>query len=190
MSHELLTQLLGAALNLAIAFCIVRFVYYPVTQDRRYILIFLTFSGVTYFILGLLISANLGIGVGFGLFAIFSVLRYRTDTIPVREMTYLFVLIALAVINSILASHGDFTRILVCNGIIMGLLFILEKGWGLHSRPSQEIIYDRIELILPENREQLLADLEKRTGRPIQHVHIGRIDFIRDRTELVVSYKA
>ena len=189
MSSELSIQLTGALLNLAVAFCIVRFAYYPVTQDRRYILSFLIFSTVTYFVLGLLVSANLGIGVGFGLFAIFSVLRYRTDSIPVREMTYLFVLIALGVMNSVLSAQADFVKILVCNGVVVGLLLILEKGWGLHSRPSQEIIYDRIEFILPENRDKLLADLEKRTGRPIHHIHVGRIDFIRDRTELVVSYK-
>ncbi|MCY4595762.1 MAG: DUF4956 domain-containing protein [Bryobacterales bacterium] len=188
MHPELLTHLAGAGFNLAVALLVVRLIYYPSTQDKQYVLTFLTFSTVTYFVLGLLTSVDLSIGVGFGLFAIFSVLRYRTDTIAAREMTYLFVLIAVAVMNSVLASNGDFTRMMVSNGIIVALLFVLENEWGFHFEASKGITYDKLELVVPDRRDLLLADLRERTGLPVRHVNVGRMDFVRDTAEIVLFY--
>ena len=122
--------ILGAGFNLAIAFLIVRFIYYPRTRDKNYVFTFLAFNTVIYFVLGLLTSIELSIGVGFGLFALFSVLRYRADEIPIREMTYLFIVIALPVINSALTSNGDFIKVMIANTVMVVLLFVLEKGWG------------------------------------------------------------
>lgn len=182
--------LLGAGLNLAVAFAIVRFVYYPVTQDRQHIFTFLAFNTVIYFVLGLLTSVELSIGVGFGLFAIFSVLRYRTEEIPIREMTYLFIIIALPVMNSVLAANGDFLPVLVANGVIVALLYVFEKGWGFHFAASQKVTYERIDLTTPANRERLLADLRERTGLPVTRVEVGRLDFSRDTVELKLYYEA
>ena len=113
MSNELLYFILGAGLNLLVALLVVRFVYYPATQDKTYVFTFLAFNTVIYFVLGLLTSANLSVGVGFGLFAIFSVLRYRTDEMPIREMTYLFILIALPVMNSVMISEAKVAMLFV-----------------------------------------------------------------------------
>ncbi|MGW8370348.1 MAG: DUF4956 domain-containing protein, partial [Gammaproteobacteria bacterium] len=128
LSSDLTSYLLGAGLNLIVALLIVRFIYYPVTQDRQYVLTYVTFSTITYFVLGLLTSVDLSIGVGFGLFAIFSVLRYRTDEMPAREMTYLFVFIALAIMNSVLISNNDMAKMAASNLLVMAVLFVLEKG--------------------------------------------------------------
>jgi len=104
--------ILGCVFNLVVAWLIVRFIYYPVKQNKNYVFTFVAFNTTIYFVLSLLSRADLSIGVGFGLFAIFSVLRYRTDPMPTREMTYLFVIIALPVMNSILMNEGSWAEVL------------------------------------------------------------------------------
>lgn len=189
MSTELTNLLLGAGLNLAIALVIVRFIYYPETQNKNYVFTFLAFNTVIYFVLGLLTSVSLSIGVGFGLFAIFSVLRYRTDEIPIREMTYLFIIIALPVMNSILITNGDVAQLLAANGVVVVLLYVLEKEWGFHYEASRKITYERIDLITPANYELLLADVRTRTGLPVTRVVVGRIDFSRDTAEIQMFFE-
>jgi Domain of unknown function (DUF4956) len=189
MSTDLLNLVMGAGLNLAVALVIVRFIYYPRTQDRNYVFSFLAFNTVIYFVLGLLTSVELSIGVGFGLFAIFSVLRYRTEETPIREMTYLFVLIALPVMNAVLMpSNANLAQLLFANGAVVALLFVLERGWGFRFEASSRVIYERIELIRPERRAELLADLRARTGLPVRRVAVGRMDFLRDSAEITLYY--
>jgi len=181
--------ILGAGFNLAIAFLIVRFIYYPRTRDKNYVFTFLAFNTVIYFVLGLLTSIELSIGVGFGLFALFSVLRYRADEIPIREMTYLFIVIALPVINSALTSNGDFIKVMIANTVMVVLLFVLEKGWGFRFEVSKRITYEKIELVTPDKRELLLDDLRKRTGLPVRLAQVGRIDFVKDTAEIMIYYE-
>ena len=188
MSAELVRYMGGAALNLVIALLIVRFIYYPVTQDKRYVLTFITFSTITYFVLGLLTSVDLSIGVGFGLFAIFSVLRYRTDEMPPREMTYLFVFIALPIMNSVLMEDGEVGQLLASNAFVVVVLFLLEKGWGFRFEESRRVVYDRIELVAPQRRDELIADLTARTGLAIKSVEVRRLDLLRDVAELRITY--
>lgn len=188
LSADLVPYLAGAALNLFIALLIVRFIYYPVTQDQRYVLTFVVFSTITYFVLGLLTSVDLSIGVGFGLFAIFSILRYRTDEMPPREMTYLFVFIALPIMNSVLMADGEVYKLIASNGFVIVVLFVLEKGWGFRFEESKRITYDRVELVTPERREELLADLKSRTGLDITSVEVRRLDLLRDVAELRITY--
>ncbi|MCB0163939.1 MAG: DUF4956 domain-containing protein [Anaerolineae bacterium] len=188
MFTELTSFILGAGLNLAVALLIVRFIYYPTTQDKNYVFTFLAFNTTIYFVLGLLTSVEVSVGIGFGLFAIFSVLRYRTDEMPTREMTYLFIIIALPVMNAMLASSDSLVKLLIANGAVVTLLYVLERGWGFHFEASKKITYENIALIAPAYRTQLLADLQERTGLPIKRVEIGRIDFLRDTAELKVYY--
>jgi hypothetical protein len=188
MLNELTDFILGAGFNLAVALLIVRFIYYPFTQNKNYVFTFLAFSTIIYFVLGLFTSIDLSVGVGFGLFAIFSVLRYRTDEMPIREMTYLFIIIALPVMNSILMSNGDLMKLLVANGVIVALLYVLEKEWGFHFEASKKITYEKIDLITPANQDYLLADLRQRTGLPVKRVEIGRLDFLRDTAEIRIYY--
>lgn len=188
MFNELTDFILGAGLNLAVALIIVRFIYYPLTQNKNYVFTYLAFSTIIYFVLGLFTSTDLSVGVGFGLFAIFSVLRYRTDEMPIREMTYLFIIIALPVMNSILMSNGDLMKLLAANGMIVALLYILEKEWGFHFESSKKITYEKIDLITPVNQDELLVDLRQRTGLPIKRVEIGRLNFLRDTAELKIYY--
>jgi len=180
--------ILNFGFNFLVAFVIVRFIYYPLKHNKNYVFTFLAFNTVIYFVLSLLTSVDLSIGVGFGLFAIFSVLRYRTDPMPTREMTYLFVIIALPVMNSVLLNGGNYMELATANALVVAVLFVLERGWGFHYDASKRITYERIDLIRPEKREQLLADLQQRTGLTITRVEVGRINFLRDTAELKIYY--
>ncbi len=103
-------------------------------------------------------------------------------------MTYLFVVIALPVMNSVLSAQADFMRLLIANGLIVLVLFVLEKEWGFHFQATRKISYEKNELITPINRDRLLADLRERTGLVINHGTVGRIDFLHDSAELVIHY--
>jgi hypothetical protein len=179
----------GALINFAVALVIVRYIYHPLTPNRGYAFTFLAFNPTIYFLLGLMGSIELTVGVGFGLFAIFSVLRYRTEEMPIREMTYLFILIAMPVMNSVLATGGEFFKVAIADLAIMALLFTLEREWGFTFQSTKRVTYEKIELITPANHGRLIADLEERTGLLISRVDIGRIDFLRDVAELTIHYQ-
>ena len=182
------SYLIGFLANFVVAFVIVRFIYYPVNQDKNYVFSFIAFNTIIYFVFGLLNQASLSIGAGFGLFAIFSILRYRTDAIPIREMTYLFTIVGLPVVNSVLIGNGRWVEAIVANGVIVAIMHFLEKEWGFHYEMSQRMVYERIEMIKPGNHHLLLQDLRKRTGLPIKRFEIGRLDFLRDVADLTVFY--
>ncbi len=178
----------GFFVNLAVALLIVRAIYYPVKQDKNYVFTFLAFNTIIYFVMSFLTSSELSMGVGFGLFAIFSVLRYRTSPMSTREMTYLFIMIALPVMNSALMLQNDWLALLGANVAVVAVLFVLEREWGFHYASTKLIKYERIELIKPENHALLLADLRQRTGLPVKHFEIGMIDFLKDSAELKIYY--
>lgn len=186
--NELGGFILSFAFNLLVALVMVRFIYYPSTHNKSYVFTFLAFNTVIYFVLSLMKSIEIGVGVGFGLFAIFSILRYRTDPIPIREMTYLFIIAALPVMNSAGMDSDLWPQLLVANLAILGLMLVLEKEWGFHYETSKRIVYEKIELIHPQRRAELRADLEERTGLKIRRIIIGKVDFLRDVVNLKVYY--
>ncbi len=178
----------GFFINLAVALLIVRAIYYPVKQDKNYVFTFLAFNTIIYFVMSFLTNSELSMGVGFGLFAIFSVLRYRTSPMSTREMTYLFIMIALPVMNSVLMGQNDWLVLLGANAAVVVVIFVLEREWGFHYESTKFIKYERIELIKPENHHVLLDDLRQRTGLPVKHFEIGLIDFLKDSAELKIYY--
>ena len=180
--------LLGFIFNLFFAVILVRFVYYPRTQNKRYIFTFLAFNTVIYFVLSFLKSVEVGVGVGFGLFAIFSILRYRTDPIPVREMTYLFIIAALPVMNSAATTGTVWPQLIAAHLAILLLMWVLEKEWGFHYEASKKIIYEKMDLIHSDRREELKADLEERTGIKIKRINIGKVNFLKDTAEVKIFY--
>ncbi|KAA3655939.1 MAG: DUF4956 domain-containing protein [Chloroflexi bacterium] len=180
--------LIGIGFNLGIAFIIIRYIYYPQKHNKNYVFTFLAFNTIIFFVLTYLPSSELSVGAGFGLFAIFSLLRYRTNPMPIRDMTYLFVISALPIINSILLSSSSWLELLTVNGVMIGVMYMLEQGWGFHYETSKRITYEKIELIRPENYELLLADLQQRTGLPITRCEVGQINFLRDTAQLKIYY--
>lgn len=186
--NEMINFLLSFGFNLLVAVLVVRFIYYPSTHNKAHVFTFLAFNTVIYFVLSFMTSIEIGVGVGFGLFAIFSILRYRTETMPIREMTYLFVISALPVMNSAGANGDIWPQLLTANAIILAVLLVLEKEWGFKYEASQSIVYEKIELIAPERRRELLADLEVRTGLKIKRIAIGKVDFMRDIANLNIYF--
>ncbi|HRQ39005.1 MAG TPA: DUF4956 domain-containing protein [Chloroflexota bacterium] len=180
--------LIGFLFNLAVALIIVRFIYYPVKQNKNYVFTFVAFNTTIYFIMSALTSIELSVGVGFGLFGLFSLLRYRTDPMPPREMTYLFVVIALPILNSVLMADADWAYLVVANTAVISVLTFLEQGWGFRYEASRRLTYERIELIKPENYHLLLADLRERTGLPVKRCEVGDINFLRDTAEIKIYY--
>lgn len=185
---DFLSFLLSFGFNFLAALIIVRFVYYPSTHNKRYVFTFLAFNTVIYFVLSFMTSIEIGVGVGFGLFAIFSILRYRTDPIPIREMTYLFIIAALPVMNSASTSGEIWPQLIAANLVIIAIMWVLEREWGFHYESSKRIVYEKIDLIRPDRRPELIADLESRTGLKIKRVSIGKISFLRDTADIKIFY--
>ncbi|HNT24891.1 MAG TPA: DUF4956 domain-containing protein [Anaerolineales bacterium] len=180
--------LLSFGFNFLVALALVRFIYYPSTHNKPYVFTFMAFNTVIFFVLSFMSSIELGVGVGFGLFAIFSILRYRTDPIPIREMTYLFIIAALPVMNSASISNEVWPQIIAANLAILVIMWVLEREWGFHYEASKRIVYEKIELIHPDRRAELVADLEARTGLKIKRVTTGKINFLTDTADLRVYY--
>lgn len=167
---------------------IVHFMYYRKTHRRDYFFTLILLSVSIFFLIYLLGSVKVKIGFALGLFAIFGVLRYRTETIPVREMSYMFGVISLSVINA-LADSLSVAELLVPNLAIAFLIWLFETFVLKGSIASKLILYDRIELVTPERREELLEDLKKRTGLNIIKVNVGSIDFLKDTAILKIEYE-
>lgn len=180
---------LGFLLNISVAVLIIRGIYYPSRRSKEYVLAFLALNTTVYLISSLLGGIDLSVGFGFSLFAIFSVLRYRTDPIPVREMTYLFVLMALPVIDAVLLSQAAYLPLLIANAVTILVLYIGERGWGCRYDYEKSITYEKIELIKPEHYDRLLADLRERTGLPVTSARVGKIDFLHDVAEIRITYQ-
>ena len=185
---DLTIFLLGFLVNFVVGLIIVRFIYYPRTKDKRFVFTYLTFSTVIYFVVSLMANITIGIGVGFGLFAIFRIVRYRTEPMPVREMTYLFVLMSLPVMNSSGMLQTAWLQLLIANAVIALVLWLLEKESGFEYQLPRHVVYEKIELIQPSRQAEMVADLEARTGRKVERVEVGKIDFLKDTADLRVYF--
>lgn len=179
----------GFVLNLLSAFIIVRLIYYRSSRCNNYVFTFLAFNTVIYFIMGLFTSVELSIGTGFGLFALFSILRYRTETVPIREMTYLFVMAALPILNSILWGYSEYTELLVVDLLVIATVWALDRGWGFKREQfHMSVTYEKIDLITPARREEMLKALSERTGFIIHDVGIEKINFLKDVADIKITY--
>ncbi len=179
----------GFVLNFLAAFIIVRFVYYPRGRCNNYVFTFLAFNTVIYFIMGMFTSVEISIGAGFGLFALFSILRYRTETVPIREMTYLFVMAALPILNSIFWQSAQYEKLLIVDILVIAVIWFLDREWGFNREQFQmNVMYEKIELVKRERRQEMLADLCERTGLAVTDAEVQSINFLRDVAELKVTY--
>lgn len=186
-SQSLLQLVLRFAFNLLVSWLVVRFCYLKRCGKKEYGLTYLIFSAAMFLLIFLMESVKLQIGLTLGLFAIFGVIRYRTETVPVREMTYLFVIITIAVING-LALNISYAELLLANILLVGLLCILEWIRNRKRTDSKVVLYDRIDLIVPEKRTELKADLEKRLGTKVVNVEVGHVDLLKDAAYVKVYY--
>lgn len=187
-SEDFLELVLRFAFNMFITVWIVRYIYYPITKRKDYLFTYLLFSVIVFFLCQLLSNVKLGLGFALGMFAIFGIIRYRTDPIPIKEMTYLFVVIGISAINGLANKKVTYMELLFTNIIIALITYGLEKVWLLKHESRKTVILEKIELIKPENQQKLIEDLRERTGLNIHRTEIGRIDFLRDTARVRVFY--
>lgn len=181
--------LLRFAFNAFFVWIIIHKLYYPKSMRKDYYFTFALISVSIFFLIFLLGSVKIKVGFALGLFAIFGIIRYRTESMSVREMTYLFVIIAVSVINA-LAVTLSYAELLVTNLIFLLCIRFCENLPWLRHISEKLVLYDKIEWITPDHREELLEDLKKRLGLDITKVEVGAVDFLRDTAMLKVYYKA
>ena len=174
--------------NLFIILIIVRYIYYPVTKNKDYLFTYLLISLTVFLLCVLLDSVKLQLGFALGLFAIFGIIRYRTDPIPIKEMTYLFLVIGISVVNALANKKISHAELVFANLLLVFVTFGMERIWLLRHESRRNIIYEKIELIKPENKEALLEDLKERTGLNIVRYEIRRIDFLKDIANIRIFY--
>lgn len=174
--------------NLLIVWGIVHFFYYPKGRRRDYYFTFLLLSVSIFMLIYLMDGSNLQIGAALGLFAVFGIIRYRTESVPIREMTYLFFLVALSVLNGTKADLSLVER-LIANALLVATVWVSENYLLVSKVGCKFVRYDNIDLIVPERYSELKADLEKRLGIEIVRVEVGAVDFLTDMTMLRVYYK-
>lgn len=189
ITNSIKDLLLHFLLNLLISWIIVQFFYFRKGGRREYYFTFLIFSSAMFLLLYVMNNLSLQIGFTLGLFAIFGMIRYRTETVPVREMTYLFIIIAISIINGI-GAEIPFALIVTANVVTVLLIWLLEGIGIIRSRVSTKVIlYDRIELVEASRRAELKEDLEKRLGLKIESIEVGMVDFLKDSAYLKVTYE-
>jgi hypothetical protein len=186
-SISVLQLCLQFAVNLLVTAAIVWGFYYPKSHRKDFSVTFMLFSTAVFMLLFFMKSVGIDVSIGLGLFMIFGIMRYRTEMVPIREMTYLFLSIAVAVINgsNLMVSYAELA---LANIIILGVLALLEYVVMRKHEASKLVCYERIELIRPERRDELIADLETRLGHKVIRVDIGNVDFLRDVAFIKVYY--
>jgi hypothetical protein len=177
-----------ASFNMFMILILVRVLYYRITPRKEYLFTYILISVVVFFMIMLLENVGVEIGFALGLFAIFGMLRYRTQQIPIREMTYLFLVIGVSVINSLANRRVSYSELLLTNVVIILATYLLEKVFLMKTETKKLVFYEKIDLIKPENRDEMIADLIERTGLPIHRVEIERIDYLRDTARINVFY--
>ena len=176
-----------ALIDIVTMVILVGFIYYPKYKNKDFIFTFSIFNVINFLICVLLGSAKIKVGFAFGLFAIFSIIRYRTILISIKDMGYFFVCVALGMLNSLAVIEENPFVLICCNLFVLLMIFLLEKLDFLDNENSKDIVYDNVNLIKPQNREELIADLKERTGLEIHKVVVLSINYLKD-TALIKAY--
>lgn len=172
--------------DLCTVIILIRFVYLPNNKRREKIFTFLLFNVIIFLITYLLNKVEMSMGAAFGLFAVFAMLRYRTEDISTKDMTYLFLSIAIGLLNAV--SKGNLDELIVINLILFVVTFLLESNWIFRKEVAKMVWYEKIELIAPEHRDEMKADLESRLGLKINRIEVNKVDLLRDAAQVFIFY--
>ena len=189
-SEDFYGLLMRFGINLFFLTLLIRVLYYSKTRRKDYLFTYYLIGTITFFLCFGLMQMDIDTGMGLGLFAIFGIIRYRTDAIEIKEMTYLFMIIGISVVNALASNELSVSEVAVINVSVVLLTYILENLWLMKHETRKTINYERIDLIKPENYDLLKADLEKRTGLTINRVEVVKIDFLNDTAMVRVYYYA
>lgn len=180
-------------IDLISVFILVRYIYYPIYKHREFFFMFVIFNLIIFLVSFLLNKVELSMGAAFGLFAVFSMLRYRTENISIKDMTYLFLSIAIGLVSAVTKIKGapdeyEYIFLTGVNAIILLVTFLLESKLFLKKELIKTIIYENIELIQSDKNEELLADIRKRTGINAHRVAVQQINFLKDSAQVKIYY--
>ena len=189
-SEDFYGLLMRLGINLIFLTILIRGLYYTKTRRKDYLFTYYLIGTITFFLCFGLMQMDIDTGMGLGLFAIFGIIRYRTDAIEIKEMTYLFMIIGVSVVNALASNELSISEVAVINITIVIMTYVLENLWLMKHETRKTINYERIDLIKPENHDLLKADLEKRTGLTINRVEVGKIDFLNATALLRIYYYA
>ena len=178
--------LLRMMINITTTLVIIRGIYYRYYKRADLFLTFFAFNIVIFLITFLLNKVEMTLGAAFGLFAVFSMLRYRTENISAKDMTYLFIVIAIGLITSV--SRGEWEELMLIGGIFILFTLLLESNWLIRREFSQQVFYEKIELVHLEKRKEMIADLKERTGLNIHRIEMQEIDLLKDAARITVYY--
>jgi hypothetical protein len=185
---DFIKLLVKSTFNFLVVGVIVRYIYYTTSKNKDYLFTYILISTTVFLLCFLLENVKLELGFALGLFAIFGIIRYRTDPIPIKEMTYLFIVIGISVMNALANKKISYSELIFANLIFIAFTYILEKIWLLKHETRKTIVYEKIEFITPDKKDELLADLKLRTGLNITRVEVRNIDFLRDTASVRIFY--
>jgi hypothetical protein len=188
LSFSLNDFLFRSGIDLIAIFILVGLIYYPKYKNKDFVFTFVIFNVINFMICYLLGAAKIKIGFAFGLFAIFSIIRYRTIVVSIKDMGYFFVCVSLGMLNSLANISDDFSILIICNLVILTLTFALERLNFINNENSKEIVYDNVNLIKKAYREDLIKDLNDRTDLNIHKVDVVSINYLKDTAVLKVYY--
>ncbi|MDA8595760.1 DUF4956 domain-containing protein [Flavobacteriaceae bacterium] len=177
------------SINLIFMTVIIRYLYYQKSRNTDYLFTYFLIGIIVFFICFTLKKYELDLGMALGLFAIFGIIRYRTDPIPIREMTYLFVIIGISIMNALVNKKMSYAEVLASNTLITLAIFILESINVLSTEISKKIVYDNMDLIKKQNHQALKKDLEERTGLTINRIKVGNIDYFKPAASITIYYE-
>lgn len=188
--NDFYTLILRLTINLVFITIIIRYLYYPITKRKDYLFTYYMIGLTTFFLCFGLKKLDIDTGMGLGLFAIFGIIRYRTDAIEIKEMTYLFIIIGVSVVNSLASNKISVAEMGVINLSVVGVTYGLEYLWLVKHLTRKTIIYERIDLIVPDKYEEMKADIELRTGLALNRFEVGKINFLDDTAQVRIFYYA
>ena len=175
--------------NLIVAYVIIKLIYHRDHKGNDFVFTYFMFNSLIFFFAYILGNLDVNIAFGFGLFAVFAILRYRTDPIPIKEMTYLFIVITIGVINALSANNVAFSEVLFANAAIVILTYLLERYWVNNLLKSKAIVYGELDKISPEKNQELIDELSEKTGLSLLRAKVGRVNFKSNRVNIRVYYK-
>jgi hypothetical protein len=176
-------------INIFFLTALIKYSYYKFSEKADYLFTFYLIGTIVFFLCFTLKKYEIDLGLALGLFAIFGILRYRTDPLKVREMTYLFVVIGLSLVNALSNKKMSYTEIFVANTIVVAMAYFLDRFWSQKKTNTKDILYESLEHIRPEHHEILKAKLEEKLGFEILSISLGQIDFKAETVKIKIRYK-
>ena len=186
--NDFYTLLLRLVVNLVFMTILIRYLYYPIAKRKDYLFTYYLIGLITFFLCFGLKKLDIDTGMGLGLFAIFGIIRYRTDAIEIKEMTYLFLVIGISVVNSLASRQISVAEMGIINLSVVAITYGLEYVWLIKHETRKTIVYEKIDLIVPDKHEEMLADLQERTGLQINRFEVGKINFLDDTAQVRIYF--